>query len=207
MNKLDLTSLGGLNGKHWLTKTMLWLVVACGGLLFGPQALLEALNLNSVVQSQPQLLGLGLIIGAAYFVSRLLNFLLDEAICYLGDRRAVETIEKKVRLLDPAERALLREFFLQGATILTLPKDELAVKSLVATNILECLGNERHYAIQGSTADYKISMKARIYLNRDVLRLPAGEPSQEELQQLIRTRPSFVTGLVQARKPGSQRAA
>lgn len=105
-----------------------------------------------------------------------------------------------MKLLDPAERALLREFFLQGATILTLPQNELAVQSLVETNILQMLGNERHYAIQGPTADYKISMQARIYLNRDVLRLPNGEPSQEELTHLIKARPPFVNGLVQSRK-------
>ena len=118
----------------------------------------------------------------------------------MSDKRITETIEAKVNLLDRAERALLREFFLQGATILTLPQNEPAVKSLLNACILEHLGNERHYAIQGPTADYKIAMKARIYLNRDVLRLPAGEPSQEEMQHLIKARPQFLNGLVQNRK-------
>ena len=127
-------------------------------------------------------------------------FLVDEAIAHLRKKRTVETIEAKVKLLDPAERALLREFFLQGQTILTLPQNELAVRNLVSTNILEMLGNERHYAIQGPTADYKISMQARVYLNREVLRLPAGEPSPEEMSYLIKTRPHFINGLVQARK-------
>lgn len=130
----------------------------------------------------------------------MLNLGLDESIRHLSDKRITETIEAKVNLLDRAERALLREFFLQGATILTLPQNEPAVKSLLNACILENLGNERHYAIQGPTADYKISMKARIYLNRDVLRLPAGEPSQEEMQHLIKARPQFLNGLVQNRK-------
>jgi hypothetical protein len=136
----------------------------------------------------------------AYFLSQLLGFFVDESIVHLNNKRSIETIEAKVKLLDPAERALLREFFLQGATILTLPQDELAVRSLVETQILEVVGNVRHYAIQGPTAEYKISMRARIYLNRDVLRLPAGEPSKEELSNLIKARPQFVSGLVQQRK-------
>lgn len=200
MVKFKLDSLNFLRSKHYIFRAMLWLAVTSFSLLFLPQDLLARLYLDTLVSSHAQFIGLGLIIAAAYFFTRTINFLLDEAIRHLTDKRMVETIEAKVKLLDPAERALLREFFLQGATILTLPQNELAVKSLLNTCILECLGNERHYAIQGPTAEYKISMKARIYLNRDVLRLPSGEPSQEELQHLIKTRPTFISGLVQQRK-------
>mgnify|MGYP003680096097 FL=1 len=151
-------------------------------------------------RSMCKFIGLGLIMGVAYFLSQIFAFIVDEAIVYLRQKRTVETIDAKVKLLDPAERALLREFFLQGQTILTLPQNELAVKNLVNTSILEMLGNERHYAIQGPTAEYKISMQARNYLNRDVLRLPAGEPSAEEMNHLIKTRPHFINGLIQSRK-------
>ncbi|WP_420833110.1 superinfection exclusion B family protein [Shewanella gaetbuli] len=179
---------------------MLWLVIVCVGLMFAPQALLQQLSLADFVMQYNFIIGLGLIIGAAYFLSQLVSFITDESIQHLQKKRTVETIEAKVKLLDPAERALLREFFLQGATLLALPQNELAVKSLLETNILEKVGNERHYAIQGPTAEYKISMSARIYLNRDVLRLPAGEPTPEELSYLIKTRPHFINGLVQPRK-------
>lgn len=200
MIKLKLDSLKLLKSKHILFRLMLWVAVTCMSLLFLPQNVLSRLALDGVVAENAHVIGFGLIIAAAYFFTRVLNFVLDEGIRHLTDKRVVETIEAKVKLLDPTERALLREFFIQGATTLTLPQNELAVKSLVSTSILEMLGNERHYAIQGPTADYKISMKARIYLNRDVLRLPAGDPSQEELQHLIKTRPTFIGGLVQTRK-------
>ncbi|MCT7942453.1 MULTISPECIES: superinfection exclusion B family protein [Shewanella] len=200
MKEVMIKAISLSNAKRTFMSVMLWLVIACLALLFSPKALLEKLALAEVVTQYSFIIGFGLIVGAAYFLSQLVSFVADESIQYLRQKRTVETIEAKVKLLDPAERALLREFFLQGATILALPQNELAVKSLLHTNILEKLGNERHYAIQGPTAEYKISMAARIYLNRDVLRLPAGEPTQEELSHLLKARPHFISGLVQPRK-------
>ncbi|MFC1518844.1 superinfection exclusion B family protein [Pseudomonadota bacterium] len=200
MMKMKLKAVNLVNIKRVLVSTMLWLVIACAVLLVAPQHVLETLSLSALVSDYGHFIGLGLIVGAAFFLSQLFTFVVDESIGILKEKRAVETIEAKVKLLDPAERALLREFFLQGATILALPQNELAVKGLVDSNILELVGNERHYAIQGPTAEYKISMKARLYLNREVLRLPAGEPSKEELNHLIKARPQFVNGLVQSRK-------
>ncbi|MGX9459905.1 superinfection exclusion B family protein [Shewanella sp. A14] len=200
MMKMKLGTFKLLNKKHLFVSVMSWVVVTCTSLLFAPKDFLAVLSLDQLVNQYSQFIGLGLIIGVAYFLSQIFAFVVDELIVHLRQKRTVETIEVKVKLLDPAERALLREFFLQGQTILTLPQNELAVKNLVQTSILEMLGNERHYAIQGPTAEYKISMQARNYLNRDVLRLPAGEPSAEEMTYLIKTRPHFINGLVQSRK-------
>ncbi|MCH4292934.1 superinfection exclusion B family protein [Shewanella sp. 3B26] len=206
MYKPNWESLKGLSAKEWGFRAMLWLLIASASLKFAPADWLALLHLDAWAATNSAFVGLGLIVSIAFFVALLANFLLDEAIGYLGTKRKKEIIEHKVQLLDPAERALLREFFLQGKTILTLPVDELAVRSLVDTNILECLGNIKHYAIQGSTADYKISMLARVYLNRSVLRLPNGELSQEDMQNLIKARPGFASSVVSHRKP-PQRAA
>lgn len=197
---MDTLSLHSFAPKQLVFKTMLWLALASAALLFTPQVLLASINLDEFARGNAHFIGLGLIIGVAYLITQVLNYFLDEAIHHLRDKRQTQVIEEKVKLLDPTERALLREFFLQGETILTLPESELAVKSLLGTNILEHLGNQKHYAIQGSTADFKISMRARVYLNRQVLRFPAGEPSQEEMQNLIKARPHFVNHFVSQRK-------
>ncbi|MBB1475782.1 superinfection exclusion B family protein [Shewanella sp. SG41-3] len=200
MMKIKVGSIKLFNSKRLFVSAMTWVIVTCTSLLFAPKDLLAFLSLDHLVNQYGQFIGLGLIMGVAYFLSQIFAFVVDESIVFFRQKRTVETIEAKVKLLDPAERALLREFFLQGQTILTLPQNELAVKNLVHSSILEMLGNERHYAIQGPTAEYKISMPARNYLNRDVLRLPAGEPSAEEMTYLIKTRPHFINGLVQSRK-------
>lgn len=202
MQKINLNALSftGKSIKKLIFNAMLWLSLACTALLFSPLNFLAAINLAEFSEQHANLIGLGLIIGAAYLLTQILNYFLDEAIGYLSDKRSVEVIEEKVKLLDPTERALLREFFLQGETILTLPEAEQAVKSLSKAGILEHLGNQKHYAIQGSTADFKISMRAREYLNRQVLRFPVGEPSAEEMKNLIKARPQFINSFVTPRK-------
>jgi hypothetical protein len=200
MEKLNLILFKHATPKQVIFNLMLWFTLVNSALLFAPASLLGALKLDDVVNQYAHFIGLGLIIGAAYLLMKVANYFIDEAIHYLSSKRTVETIEKKVLLLDPTERALLREFFLQGETVLTLPENEAAVKSLLDTNILQCLGNKKHYAIQGPTADYKISMAARSYLNRQVLRLPIGEPNQEQMQLLIKARPHFIHSVVPSRK-------
>lgn len=186
--------------KQLILNSMLWLAIVSGALLFVPTGILTSVNLESVVSANSHFIGLGFIIGIAYLITQVVSYFLDEAIGVLKAKRTIEIIEEKVRLLDPTERALLREFFLQGATVLTLPQNEPAVKSLLTTNIIELLGNQKNYVIQGSTADYKISMRARTYLNRQVLRLPVGEPSQEEMLNLIKARPNFANNVTGPRK-------
>ncbi|NKF49421.1 hypothetical protein G3R49_02340 [Shewanella sp. WXL01] len=200
MKKIDLTKLSVSSGKRFFASTMLWWVIACASMLFVPVHVLENLGIAAVVKQYNHFIGLGLLVGIAYFLSQLVSFFADESIAYLKEKKTTEVIQAKVNLLDPSERALLREFFLQSSTILTLPQNELAVRSLLETNILEKLGNDRHYAIQGPTADYKISMKARVFLNREVLRLPSGEPSAEEMSHLLKARPNYINSLVQTRK-------
>ncbi|MCE9679279.1 superinfection exclusion B family protein [Shewanella sp. AS1] len=200
MEKLNLSLFKQTTPKQVIFNLMLWLTLVCMALLFAPAGVMAELNLAPFVTQYAQLLGLGLILGSAYLLMGVVNYFLDEAIDYLKTKRAIETIEEKIQLLDPTERALLREFFLQGETILSLPENETAVRGLLECKILECLGNQKHYAIQGSTADYKISMLARRYLNRQVLRLPAGEPSQAQMQLLIQARPHFIHTAMPTRK-------
>ncbi|WOT05585.1 superinfection exclusion B family protein [Shewanella youngdeokensis] len=202
MQKITMSSFNfkSVSIKKLTFNAMLWLSISCAALLFTPTSLLATISLAELSVSHANHIGLGLIIGAAYLLTQILNYFLDEAISYLNDKRSIEMIEEKVKLLDPTERALLREFFLQGETILTLPEDEPAVKSLSKAGILESLGNQKHYAIQGSTADFKISMRAREHLNRQVLRFPVGEPSAEEMKNLIKARPQFISNFVTPRK-------
>ncbi len=179
---------------------MLWLATLCASLLFLPETLLSKLGLLTSIQQYDHFIGLGLIIGCAYFCSRIFDYLLDIAIHHYSNKQATTAIENKIHYLDPTERAILREFFLQSSAILTLPKNDDAIKSLQKSHILECIGNELHYAIQGPTADYKISLKARSYLSRQILRLPNGKPNELELQRLIKARPAFINSLIQQRK-------
>lgn len=200
MKHLNLSVPKNLSVRGVLLPISMWLILLSSFLLLVPNSVLQLLRLEGLVQQFTPYIALCLMGSVAYIGVIAVNFVLDEAIHHLRGKRIEEQVEEKVKLLDPAERALLREFFIQGASILTLPQDDMVVQSLLQSHIIACVGNEKHYAIQGSTADYKISVFARKHLNRRVLRLPMGEMSQDELQQLMKSRPAFAANLTQVRK-------
>ncbi|QSX34129.1 superinfection exclusion B family protein [Shewanella avicenniae] len=200
MKRLNLSVPQHLSLRGVLLPLSMWVMLLGALLLFVPINLLIALKLDALVEQFTPYIALALMASVAYVGVLASNFILDEAIRHLRGKRIEEQVDEKVKLLDPTERALLREFFIQGAAILTLPQDDIVVQSLLQHHIIECVGNERHYAIQGPTADYKISVYARKYLNRRVLRLPSGEMSQDDLQQLMKSRPAFIANLAQVRK-------
>ncbi|MCH1920026.1 superinfection exclusion B family protein [Shewanella sp. A3A] len=200
MKRLNLSVPKHFSVRGILLPISLWIILLSSFLLLVPSSVLELLRLDGLVQEFTPYIALMLLGSVAYLGVLTVNFVLDEAIHYLRGKRIEEQVEEKVKLLDPAERALLREFFIQGASVLSLPQDDLVVQGLLQNHILACVGNEKHYAIQGPTADYKISVHARKCLNRRVLRLPMGEMSQDELQQLMKSRPAFVANLSQVRK-------
>ncbi len=200
MKRLNLSVPKHFSVRGILLPISLWIILLSSFLLLVPSSVLELLRLDGLVQEFTPYIALMLLGSVAYLGVLAVNFVLDEAIHYLRGKRIEEQVEEKVKLLDPAERALLREFFIQGASVLSLPQDDLVVQGLLQNHILACVGNEKHYAIQGPTADYKISVHARKCLNRRVLRLPIGEMSQDELQQLMKSRPAFVASLSQVRK-------
>lgn len=114
MIKFKLDSVKLFSPKKMMFRVMLWLMVSCAVLLAIPSNVLAMLALDKFVPEHAHFVGLGLIVSIAYFLTQLLNLGLDESIRHLSDKRMIETIEAKVNLMDRAERALLREFFLQG---------------------------------------------------------------------------------------------
>lgn len=200
MLKMKFAGLPDMDTGKLAFNSMLWLVTVTVALLTLPESLLSLLGIGNWVNQYNHFIGLGMLVGLTYFAAKVINILLDEAIRYLSNKRIEEHIELKVSLLDLSERALLREFFLQGATIVTLPQQEPAVQSLLQSGIIECLGNEQPLHVHGIGADYKISLKARSHLNRQVLGLPPGQPSAEEMRALIKTRPAFISNLMPSRK-------
>ncbi len=179
---------------------MLWTLLLSSSLLFLPTPIIKQLGLAEFQQSQQQVIGLSLLISAAYFLAKICDHLLDVGIDHYSEKRVCAAIDEKINVFDAYERALLREFFLQSSPVLSLPMDNLAVKSLSKAHIIECIGNEQHFAIQSATADYKITVQARRKLSRKILRLPEGKPNELELQRLIKSRPAFVSGSNSTRK-------
>ena len=180
----------------FMFKSAIWGLLSCTSLLFLPQSFLASLFLNEWVVQNNQFIGLVLITSTVYAICYLLNIILNESLDYLLARRKIKSMKSKIKSLDLAERALLREFLLQGVSVLNLPQHQDVVKHLDEINIIERVSNEHNAGI----ASYKISSLARKHLNKQALGLPIGQLTTRDIQRLKNTRPKYVQYLKRPRE-------
>lgn len=175
-----------------LFKFSLWVCMSCLLLLYLPKSTLVSFYIDHFVNEHNQFIGLGLIVALAYLACHFVNVILDELIAYLLLYRQQNSVKKRIETLDLDERALLREFFLRGVSTLTLPKNELVVANLHQAHILECVESRQRYMSQVQHANYRINRSARKYLSKQILGLPQGQLTEDDIMRLKNTRPKFI---------------
>ncbi|GLP95582.1 superinfection exclusion B family protein [Paraferrimonas sedimenticola] len=182
-----------------LTKLSFWVLISCGLLLCIPESIAFQLGIDQWRALNGHHLGLTWIAALAFLLMRVLNALTEKLLSFVRDKRQARKVEHKLALLDPCERALLREFFLQSSAVLTMPADEPAVVALHQAGVLAQVGDPKHYAIQGPTAEFKIALAARKRLSRRLLRLPEGSLDEGQKQKLLASRPGFSASICKPR--------
>lgn len=144
----------------------------------------------------------GLYIGITALASGAL--LLIEAIGYIWNsvtnKISFSKIKKlsleRLNQLDPSEKSVLREFYLQGQNTLKLPMDHPVVAGLINVGILRLIGQHGRMSTAGMLFSMKISDFLRENLTFDLLDLPSGEPSNEEIDFLKNNRPPFMNSIL-----------
>ncbi len=91
--------------------------------------------------------------------------------------------------LDHKERSVLREFWMQGGRVISLPVADATVVGLVDKGILERVGDR----VDGrSRAPYRFTAAARVYFEPAMIDLPEGrDPTRKELERFEAVRPDF----------------
>lgn len=183
-----------------LGQLALWTLLACLALLWLPLSSLQSLYLKDWVSNNGFTLGLGVVLSATYLLAWALRIGFGEL---LGRQQMVQRrqqITDKLTVLDSSERAVLREFFLQGKSLVSMPLNHPAVEELKQTGVLEQVGGVEHYAIEGPVATMKIAAVARSQLNRQRLSIPEGSPSETQRAALLAARPEFANSLARGRR-------
>lgn len=104
------------------------------------------------------------------------------------------TIER-VGKLDPAEKAILREFYIQEQNTIKLPVDHPVVAGLLNCGILKLVGKQGRMSLAGMLFSIKISELVHSQLTNDLLEWPINEPSLEEIDFLRNSRPDFMKSI------------
>jgi hypothetical protein len=109
--------------------------------------------------------------------------------------RIKEKIDSTLSNLDPKEQAVLREFFLHGQKTLRLPIDHPVVAGLLDNGVLALVGKFGERSRAGQLFSVQLNAYVDTHLTADMIELPEGEPTEDQIRRLMESRPDFMPAL------------
>ena len=166
-----------------------WVAVAAalasGFVLLAPESVLRPLRLGGLASEYGRLPGL-VCVGASAFA------VLGGVVWILRRRRVARQRDQRIDALDEGERAVLREFFLQGRNTIAVPVNDLAVAGLLTEGVLAQVGGHMQPTPKGLVAAVRIEQDFRKHLEPHAIGLTTWSPTESERRRLLQARPSFV---------------
>lgn len=178
-----------------LHKLVLWLLVTSLALLMLPLRMAQSLFLQQWIEQHAASIGLVAMTCVGYLLSLGIRLGLSKMLEERQQGTMKQRIREKIGALDHGERAVLREFILQGKSSIRMPIHHHSVADLLDHGILAQAGASEEYAIEGTVAPVKIAALARRHITRKVLRLPEEQLTEQQREHLLASRPEFAANL------------
>lgn len=111
-------------------------------------------------------------------------------------------LKRRIKSLNDSEKAILREFFIQGKEDIKLPINNPNVAGLIEKGILYIIvGYSVKHLPVGVIAYVGISYGARELLNLELIGWPESRPQKRELKRILENRPQFIKVIEAERDP------
>ena len=171
-----------------------------GLLLILPQQLVVIFRLRPFIDQFGTYIGIAFLAAASLLVTNIL-YLVGKWIKGKLQKRNTEEkltarksqVQKKILFqLDSHEKAILREFIIQGKNTIKLPMDNSVVAGLIQSGVIRMVGQFAQPTIYGLMASFSLSEYAIGVLQPECLDLPNREPTPQEIQRITSERPAFV---------------
>jgi len=112
-----------------------------------------------------------------------------------GYKKYREKVIENLSSLDPYEKAVLREFFIQAKNTLRLPYDHPIISGLIKKGLLKIVGNIAENSLAGMLIPIEINKEFKELITSENIDLPIIENdrlTQEQEEFLINNRPDFL---------------
>lgn len=182
------------------TKVFAWIAVFSLAFLILPTGLMEWLGLADFPRLRSLMGGMLLASCSGLTVNGVIVFRSKQTTRKALKEEQERTL-KAIANLDQAEKAVLREFFVQSQHIIELPLTHPTVSGLVHKGILTVTTALGSRSLVGSLFPCYISELADRNLTPDMIDLPLN-PSPEEIARIQASRPNFLTQPQQDDDPG-----
>ncbi len=173
------------------SKIILWICIASGAFFIIPKDLITRLRLDDFIRDYNGFVGIIFIASALLLFINVIMWFVN----FVQDKQHKSEIEKSIvssiSKLDESEKAVLREFHIQGKHTIQLPIDNSGVAGLLNKKIIERVGSVGSTSAIGMLFPIMISNFASRHITKTSIGIPI-ECTEQQKQQLINTRPAFV---------------
>lgn len=173
------------------TKFFLLFALASGFILFAKPEWLSIIEIGSIKEEYGKYIGLTFVISTGLVVINFLIWIQK----YISNKIRVFKFKKEysenIKMLDPQEKAVIREFFIRAQTSIEMPIDDPVVNGLISKNILKInkqFGNS--FIMNGMNASVSLMKRAEKTLILSDIDLNEN-PSEDEIELIKNNRPSW----------------
>jgi len=159
-------------------------------ILFVPERTLARLNLKEFLNDYGKFIGITFLISSAFLLVTLFSYLSRQVTIWRATNKTKRNILNEINNLGFHEKAVLREFSLNGKDILQLPLDNDTVVGLQNKRIIYQVSNTGFTYAYGVYFTYAITEFAKKNLTPEMIDLPTN-PDEQEIERLKDERPTW----------------
>lgn len=159
--------------------------------LFLHSEMVSALRLSEIIDTYGSYMGVVSVLSGSILVIEAVLLLIRKAREGYVYRKIIKLSKDRLKMLDHAEKSVLREFYIQGQNTIKLPMDHPVVAGLRSSGILTVVGRHGKHSLAGLLVSMKIPDRLGEDITLEMLELPEDEPSEQDIDFLRENRPSF----------------
>lgn len=172
---------------------LLWVISFL--LLYLPSEMLAKLSLTEFKADYGKYFGIIFLITSGLLLMFFFTWIFNKINGNRLNNKYKANIKAAMNDLDLHEKAVLREFYIQGVNTLKVPIDNPVVSGLIAKRILYQVGQYGKMSSVGMLFSHSISKIAIDLITMELLDLPEGEPTEAEIEKIKEQRPQWVLKL------------
>ncbi len=163
-----------------------------GVLLVLPDPWLAKLHLSGVMGEYGVYIGIAFVASVCVLAVEGAQWLVEKVRENRREAKRLRRILEAIENLDEEERAVLREFSVQGRNCISLPITHPTVANLVTKGILEKVGPYSEKSVAGWLRSVRVTQDAGEMLLPMFLGFPEGVVNDKAIEQMRQFRPDFM---------------
>lgn len=172
------------------TKLIFVVWLSASLILFVPEHFLTKLNLQDFLKDYGKYIGISFIISSGFLIVVIFNYVAGTIARKRFRKKIKKNILRDITNLDFHEKALLREFYINGKDTLQLPIDNDTVVGLANKHIIYQASSTGFTYVHGAYFPFSITEIAKDKLTGIMLDLPQN-PTEDDKRRIIEARPNW----------------